>query len=145
MAFKKRYRKADRKVDGYPVVDADGPLDVHVTQRDINKGRPDACSCAFVVALKRTYGAKHGRVNASRTYVEQDGVLLRFRTPNGIFEQIELFDRTGDMGPGIYTLPPMNPADRLDAPRRKYEALKLTIRPAPLAKRARPVYRADES
>ena len=42
MAFRKRFRGSTRKVDGYPVVDADRPLDVHVTQRDIAKGKPDA-------------------------------------------------------------------------------------------------------
>jgi hypothetical protein len=144
MAFKKRHRSSTRKVDGYPVVDADKPLEVHVTQRDIDRGKPDACACAFVVALKREYGSKHCRVNATRTYVEKGGVLLRFRTPGGIFQQIELFDHTGDMGPGVYTIPVMPPAQRLDAPHKVYKWHASTTRLPPLAKRARPVYRIEE-
>jgi hypothetical protein len=97
------------------------------------------------VAIRRIYSAKHVRVNASKIYVERRGVLMRMRTPPGLLEQIELFDRTGDMGPGVYTIPLVSPAQALGTVHRSGRPPSLKgnhLRP--LKKRDRPVYRGDE-
>jgi hypothetical protein len=139
----KRHQRS--KVDGYPVVDATKPLEVHVTQRDIRKGKPSACDCAFAVAIRRTYGAERVRVNASRVYVEQGGVYRRYRTPEGMFEQIELFDRTGDMGPGVYTIPVMSPSHALGVVYYSRRRPRLGSHDMhPLKKRDRPIYKAED-
>jgi hypothetical protein len=110
------------------------------------QGKPSACECAIAMAIKCIYGAKHVRVNATKIYVERRGRLLRLRTPKGIFEQIELFDRTGDMGPGVYTIPPVSPAHALGTVHKSDRPSGLRghhLRP--LKKRDRPVYKADEA
>lgn len=141
--MKRKSRRAPQrtvhKVDGFPVVDADQPLEVHVTQRDIDKGKPSACFCAIAVAIKREHGAQWVRVNASRIYVEKDGKLLRFRTPPGIFQQIELFDATGDMGAGVYSIPPLSASHRLGTVH-KSDRPASGWRLRPLKKRDRPRY-----
>jgi hypothetical protein len=137
---RKQARKGIRKVDGYAVVDGERPLEVHVKQADINRGKPSACDCAIAVAIRREHGAKHVRVNATKIYIERSGVLHRYRTPPGIFDQIELFDRTGQMGPGIYTIPPVPESNRLGAEFRGVAGPHARRSP-PLKKRDRPVYR----
>jgi hypothetical protein len=136
-------RIGKRKVDGYPVIDAATPLEVHVQQRDINRGRPSACECAIAKAIMRETGAQHVRVNATRIFIEKNGVLHRYKTPRGIFEQIELFDRTGDMGPGVYTIPPIDPAHALGAVFKSERAPGLR-NVKPLKKRDRPIYRIED-
>lgn len=102
------------RVDGYKVEDADAAFEVHVTERDLARGKKKSpLACAIAVAIKRTTGAKQARVNPYRIYVEHDGVYLRFKTPAGIREQVELFDRTGKMGTGIFTIPLVSPSQRL--------------------------------
>ena len=141
-----KHRGVRHRVDGYPVEDASKPLEVRITQRDISRGKPSACECAIAVAIKRIYGAKHVRVNATKIYVERRGRLLRLRTPKGILEQIELFDRTGDMGPGVYTIPLVSPAHALGTVHRSDRPPGLRghhLRP--LRKRDRPIYKSDEA
>lgn len=102
---KKRARRHLAYVDGLLVEDAAHPIDIEVTEMDIAKGRPDPCECAFAVAIMRITGAKRARVQASRVYYEKGGKYMRLQVPQGMRAQLELFDRTGKMGPGVYTIP----------------------------------------
>lgn len=134
-----------RKVDGLPVRDAKTPLEVHVRMKHIRKGKPDPCACAFALALMEEHDAARARVHSSRVFVEHDGQYLRFLTPPGMTDQLELFDKTGKMGPGVYTLPVVPPSLRLgvDGPRTRSNRGP-SRGPARLFMRERPKYVHDD-
>lgn len=139
----KYVKKSQRfKLDGLKVRDGKKSLEVHVTSRDIAKGVPhDPCRCAFAKALMRTTGAQQARVHSSRIYLEQNGVYRRYLVTKGMTEQLELFDRTGDMGEGVYEIVPVPPSQKLQT------TFEPTGKGAPrgprrLLKRDRPAYRS---
>jgi hypothetical protein len=84
-------------------------------------------------------------VNPTRTYVEHNGVYLRYFTPVGVKEQIELFDRTGKMGPGVYTIKPVAPTHKFgvdDGHRLNRRVPNVYIPRTP--RTARPIYKDEE-
>jgi hypothetical protein len=134
-----------RKVDGLPVRDADTPLEVHVRMKHIRKGKPDPCACAFALALMEEHNAERARVHCSRVFVEHNGEYLRYRTPPGMTDQLELFDKTGKMGPGVYTITVVPPSLRLGADRPRESSKRGSSHgPARLFMRERPKYARDD-
>ena len=142
----KRVSKSVHKLDGLQVYDTDEPIEFELTEQDISRGKKkDPLKCGFAIALQREFDAKQVRVNPSRTYVEHNGVYLRYFTPVGVKEQIELFDRTGKMGPGVYTVKPMPPALRFGATdnyRPNHKVPNVYIPRTP--RTARPIYKDEE-
>ena len=105
------------KINGTIVKDADKPVSFTVTKTDVKGGASKkATSCAAARALCREGHAEEARVHASRAYIKKGGKWLRFGVPPAMRNEIIAFDRGGEFAPGTYTLAPLHPAARLDAP-----------------------------
>jgi hypothetical protein len=101
--------------EGLPMVDADGPLDIEITRKDIARSdlkKPD--NCAIAVACKRLFHTEV-RVHLTRTYLKDPNAnrWVRFKTPTRAKQEIVAFDRGGKFAPGTFTLTPPPTSDRL--------------------------------
>lgn len=108
------------KISGSKVLDAREHLTIHVTKTDVRLGaKKDATSCAAANAICRQHGAVEARVHASRAYVKKGKTWFRYAVPPSMRNEIIAFDRGGEFAPGEYTLSPVSPTVRLDAPIKK--------------------------
>lgn len=112
--------KTKMKINGAPVVDADGKLKVAITKTDVRVGSlKNARACAAAVALCRQTGCDAARVHLARTYVKKSGTWTRYFTPPALRAEIIAFDRGGAFEPGEYELKPIQPIVRFGSPARK--------------------------
>ena len=82
-----------------------------ITARDIARGKPkDTHRCAAALALKRVLGADDVDVRVTRTFVEKDGHVTRYETPEKLRFEAKTFDRGGKFEPGDYELKPVAPS-----------------------------------
>ena len=118
------------KINGTPVKDANEKLVVTITKNDVRRGTmKEAKACAAANALCRQTGAKEARVHFSRAYLKQGKVWRRYAVPMALRNEIIAFDRGGAFEPGEYTLIPMQPTMRLDAPVKRKTGQKDGSRP----------------
>jgi len=109
-----------RMIDGRPVVDADKPIVIHITQTDCERGsKKDPAKCAAALALKRVTGCDESRVHIGCTYLRFGTKWLRYSTPPSLKAEIISFDRGGGFYPGDFRLRPMPAANRLKPVNRK--------------------------
>lgn len=103
-----------RMIDGKPVVDADKPVTVHITQEDCARGsKKDPERCAAALALRRVTACDESRVHLGCTYLRFGAKWLRYATPPSLKAEIISFDRGGGFYPGDFRLRPMPAALRL--------------------------------
>lgn len=103
-----------RIIDGKPVVDADKPVTVHITQEDCARGsKKDPERCAAALALRRVTACDESRVHLGCTYLRFGNKWLRYATPPSLKAEVISFDRGGGFYPGDFRLRPMPAALRL--------------------------------
>ncbi len=108
-----------RIISGKPVVDADTPVTLQITQADCERGsKKDPMKCAAALALKRVTGCDEARVHIACTYLRFANKWLRFATPPSLKAEIISFDRGGGFYPGDFRLHPMPAANRLKPAKR---------------------------
>ena len=108
------------KIQGIDVVDADKEIEVTITPNDVRFGKKkEAHSCAAARALCREHDAEMAIVHFSRAYVKKNDKWYRYSVPPMLRTEVVAFDRGGDFAPGDYTLKPVQPTVRLDAPVRR--------------------------
>jgi hypothetical protein len=108
------------KIQGMDVVDANEELEVTITKRDIQLGKTkSAHECAAARALCREHHADAAIVHFSRAYIRKNDKWYRYAVPPMLRSEVVAFDRGGRMEPGDYTLKPVQPTVRLDAPIRR--------------------------
>lgn len=111
------------KINGIPVIDANKPVLIKVTAKDVENGnRKDPGGCAMALAAKRAFHAKEARVHVGRTYVKIEDSKgkekwLRFKTGDSLRTELVSFDRGQQFLEGEYRLSPMPPSDLLKAKR----------------------------
>jgi hypothetical protein len=109
-----------RMIDGKPVVDADKPVTLQITQADCKRGsKKDPTRCAAALALKRATGCDECRVHIACTYLRFGDKWLRYATPPSLKAEIISFDRGGGFYPGDFRLHPMSASNRLKAVQQK--------------------------
>jgi hypothetical protein len=109
-----------RMIDRKPVVDADKPVTLQITQADCNRGsKKDPTRCAAALALKRATGCDECRVHIACTYLRFGEKWLRYATPPSLKAEIISFDRGGGFYPGDFRLHPMPASNRLRPIRQK--------------------------
>jgi len=103
------------------LVDADKPVVITVTENDQITGHiMEETECALAVACKRQF--KGGAIiGLSASYIIKGTRAIRYKTSNSISREIVTFDRHKDFSPGVYTLVPFSPANRLQNRTRKYK------------------------
>jgi hypothetical protein len=95
------------KIQGVEVEDASEKLEIAITKNDVRLGaKKNSDACAAARAVCRQYHCEAAKFHFSRAYIKRDGKWLRF-------------DRGGAFEPGEYTIAPVQPTVRLDAPSRK--------------------------
>jgi hypothetical protein len=103
-----------RMIDGMPLVDADKPVTIHITETDCERGsKKDPRRCAAALALKRDTACDESRVHLACTYLRFGDKWLRYATPPALKAEIISFDRGGGFYPGAFRLHPMPKALRL--------------------------------
>lgn len=103
-----------RMIEGKPVIDADEPVTIHITQDDCARGsKKDPEKCAVALALKRVTECDESRVHLGCTYLRFGKKWLRYATPPSLKAEIISFDRGGGFYPGDFRLHPMPAALRL--------------------------------
>lgn len=110
------------KIGGLPVVDANKPLRVKITPRDIARGdNKNPSGCAAARAIMRQTHCTQARVHIGRVYVKDDQKKrwVRYRTPMAMRSEIISFDRGSEFAPGEYIIPPIQPSHRGDGKRRR--------------------------
>lgn len=111
---------AMRMIDRKPVVDADKPVTLQITQSDCKHGsKKDPTRCAAALALKRATGCDECRVHIACTYLRFGNKWLRYATPPSLKAEIISFDRGGGFYPGDFRLHPMPASLRLKTSRQK--------------------------
>jgi len=109
-----------RMIDEKPVVDAEKPVVIHITETDCERGsKKDPTSCAAALALKRVTGCDESRVHIACTYLRFGNKWMRYATPPSLRAEIISFDRGGGFYPGDFRLHPMPTANRLKPVNRK--------------------------
>lgn len=109
-----------RMIDWKPVVDADKPVTLQITQADCKRGsKKDPSRCAAALALKRATGCDECRVHIACTYLRFGDKWLRYATPPSLKAEIISFDRGGGFYPGDFRLHPMPASNRLKPVRQK--------------------------
>jgi hypothetical protein len=109
-----------RMIDRKPVVDADKPVTLQITQADCKRGsKKDPTRCAAALALKRATGCDECRVHIACTYLRFGDKWLRYATPPSLKAEIISFDRGGGFYPGDFRLHPMPASNRLKPIRQK--------------------------
>jgi hypothetical protein len=107
-------------IDRKPVVDADQPITLEITQADCKRGsKKDPTRCAAALALKRVTGCDECRVHIACTYLRFGDRWLRYATPPSLKAEIISFDRGGGFYPGDFRLHPMPASNRLRPVRQK--------------------------
>ena len=102
------------KINGLPIVDAKKRIKIAITKRDCKLGKTkDPGACAAARAILRQTHCKQARVHLSRTYVQMGKKWVRYHTPHSIRSEVISFDRGAKFSPGVYTLSPMSPTNKL--------------------------------
>ena len=101
-------------------IDADGPVEVSVTQKDCKEGKKfNPADCALARAAKREFEADAVIIGMSSSYIIKNDIAVRFQTPDSVQREIISFDRHHDFAPGDYYLTPKSPTVRLGMEWRK--------------------------
>lgn len=118
------------KIQGMDVVDANEELEVTITAQDIKLSKKkSAHECAAARALCREHHAEAAYVHFSRAYIKKNNTWYRYQVPAMLRSEVLAFDRGGNFEPGDYTLKPVQPTVRLDAPVRKKQYSKNGTKP----------------
>ena len=113
------------KIAGIEVEDATETMTITVNKTDVRVGaKKNADTCAMAHAVCRQTGATAAKVHFSRAYIRQGKKWLRFSVPAALRSEVLAFDRGGEFAPGEYSLYPLQPSVRLDAPTKKWVAPK---------------------
>jgi hypothetical protein len=108
------------KIQGVEVEDASEKLEIAITKNDVRLGaKKNSDACAAARAVCRQYHCEAAKFHFSRAYIKRDGKWLRYSVPPALRNEILAFDRGGAFEPGEYTIAPVQPTVRLDAPSRK--------------------------
>ena len=95
------------------VKDATKPLQLTITQRDINASKrraPEACAAAK--CLLRMDGVDEAIVNKTRTFIRRGATWTRYMTPISLQMELVAFDRGGRFEPGEHFLLPVPQYER---------------------------------
>lgn len=104
------------KVNGKKVVDADAPLTINVTRRDIqNALTGNDQECAVARSLHRQSDILSVSVGALIVLVEKKDHYIRYQWSKEDARKIHDFDAAGYMRPMEWTLQPPHPARALGA------------------------------
>ena len=107
-------------IDGMPLVDADKPVTIHITEADCERGsKKDPRRCAAALALNRDTACDESRVHLACTYLRFGDKWLRYATPPALKAEIISFDSGGGFYPGAFRLHPMPKALHLKPGNRK--------------------------
>lgn len=104
---------------GIPQVDAKASLFLEVVASDIKTAvAKNPTCCAFANATKRGIpGVQRVYFYRSCAWIEYEDKLMRYTLPTDVREQIEHFDKTKAMKPGVYCLSRPSKANTLDGHR----------------------------
>lgn len=104
-----------RSIDGLPVVDAKGIVQISVKQCDIDKADiKEPSNCAVARACRRELHAKEVRVHLTRVYIKSnEGNWVRYQTPPAMRSEIIAFDRGGSFEEGAFALRPVGATKRV--------------------------------
>lgn len=91
-----------------PIVDADEPALVELTDQDVARAQTkNSRACGFVRACERQMpNVRAAFFFRSTAFLELDDKIVRYRLPESVQKEIVCFDRTGTMAPGTYQLSP---------------------------------------
>lgn len=118
------------RIQGDPVVDANEEIEVTITTRDVQLGKKkSAHECAAARALCREHHAEAAIVHFSRAYIKKKGTWYRYSVPPMLRSEVVVFGRGGNFAPGDYTLKPVTPTVRLDAPIKRNTGLRNGSKP----------------
>ena len=107
------------------VFEARTPVDVQVTARDNQGGKPgDAMNCAMARAVCREFKAEAAVIGTTYSYVISGNTAVRYKTPVTLQREMTSFDRNHDFRPGRYGLSAMSPSQTLGAKRKANKANK---------------------
>lgn len=96
------------------VVDADKPVVVQVTTKDVIKSNiKDHETCALAVACKRSFNADRVIIGLTTSYVIKDKTAYRYHNAGTVSREITSFDRKAGFETGYYQLSPPSPASQL--------------------------------
>lgn len=116
-------------IDGIPVKDAKGHLDLKITVEDINQSNSkDPSKCAAAVAAMRQLKVTEARVHLTKVYIKREPegkqkYWERYEAPKALRSEIIAFDRGGAFEPGEFGLAP-TPQSHTTGGRRAYNARK---------------------
>lgn len=100
------------------VTDADGPIDVEVTDADNKSAQVrNHNACAMAVACKRKFKADGVIIAIATAYIIKGNEATRFTLPDSVQREVVSFDRKAGFMPGDYRLVPHSPNARLGAHR----------------------------
>lgn len=110
--------RGPHKIGGLPVKDADKPVIITITNRDIKNGAIKApSSCAAALACHRISKVEDARIHIGRSYLKIGGKWIRYVTSKPLRTEIIAFDRGGEFAPGEYTLQAVPTGQRYEAMR----------------------------
>ncbi len=91
---------------GIPTVDAKAPLFLEVVASDIKRAvQKNPTCCAFANATKRGIpGVQRVYFFRSCAWIEYEDRMIRYLLPNNLRAEVDKFDKTKTMAPGIYGL-----------------------------------------
>lgn len=100
------------------VADANKPLKVHVTSKDVKNAKErQEDSCAVAKACERIPDVDGALIKTTTAYVIKGNLAIRYLVPETVTREIVSFDRNKDFRPGEYQLSAMNKAHRIQGPR----------------------------
>lgn len=108
------------KINGLPVIDANRPLIINITEKDIKVSKiGDEKHCAAATAICRQEKTSDVIVHASRAYVKSKNqkFYLRYMVPICLNIQTKVFDKRGKMDAGDYMLYAPQPSQKSSVPR----------------------------
>jgi len=109
--------KLKKKTPSYLVVDADKPIFIMITPRDIELAiKDDPRRCAVAMACQRQVKAEEVRVHKTKAYVRKGNRWVRYIVPEAVYRELVAFDRGATFEPGTYVLRAPTPSERLGAP-----------------------------
>lgn len=111
-----------RFFNGLPVVDAKKPIQIHVNDIDVKQSkRKSPTECVIAKACKRLFKAREVMILRRTAYVDLPGPgrggrrqFKRFIIDRNVSEKIGVFDKTGQMDTGGFTLLPPSPSMTLE-------------------------------
>ena len=96
------------------VVDADDPITVEVTARDVSTSKRKAhAECAMAVACKRSKNVDGVLISTTSAYLIKGNTAVRYAVPPSVAREVVVFDRGSDFMPGEYSLVPVSGTNRI--------------------------------